>query len=150
MTGPRKGRKMSASEMQTPPKLVVRARQKPPATLTKAQAAAWRELVNSLPADYFKACDRRLLRLWCVHSAQFDEATDAIALEGLTVTNANGRKVPNPMLYVQSIASASLTNLSIKLRIAPSSRMDDRVAATKVNAEKDAARPWEDGEAAAA
>lgn len=143
MTEPRKARRPSASQLETPPKLVVRARQKPPATLTKAQQAEWRALVNSLPADYFKACDRRLLKMWAVQSAQFDEASEAIARDGLIIDKGNGRHVPNPMLYVQQACSASITNLSIKLRIAPSSRMDDRVAATKANAEKNAARPWE-------
>ena len=140
MTGPHKRPATGTTE---PPKLVVRARQKAPADISKAAAACWRELVNSLPADYFKPCDRRLLRLWSVASAQFDEASEAIEREGLIVDKGNGRKVPNPNLYVQSIAAATITNLSLKLRVAPSSRMDDRVAGTKANAQKDAQRPWE-------
>jgi P27 family predicted phage terminase small subunit len=143
MTEARKARRPSASELATPPKLVVRARQKPPASFTKAQAAIWRELVNSLPADYFKACDRRLLRMWAVVNAQFDEATEKIDREGLIVDKGNGKTGVNQAVYVQQACGATITNLSIKLRIAPSSRMDDRVAATKANAEKDAARPWE-------
>lgn len=84
--------------------------QRPPRGMDKQIAKHWRELVAAYPFDYFNAGDRPLLKAWAVLSADLDvaiDARDADACDRL---------------------SRSLSSLAIRMRIAPSTRIDPRSA----------------------
>jgi len=125
------------------PRLVARARMTAPKDLTDAQRKQWRSIVNSLPADYFRPSDVSLLRAYCIASAMLADAADEIGRDGITIDNGHGRRVPHAAVHVMSAATAAMAQMAVKLRLCPSSRYDDRTAATKANASKDAKRPWE-------
>jgi P27 family predicted phage terminase small subunit len=125
-------------------RLVVRTRIKPPLEMSMGAKKKWREIVNSLPADFFTVSDRSLFAVYCESAATFDEMTRIIDTEGALIEGRKeGRRVPNPAIWVRSDAARTMATLSVKLRLAPSSRMDDRVAATKANANPEAKRPWD-------
>jgi P27 family predicted phage terminase small subunit len=125
-------------------KLVVRARIKPPLDMNMRAKRKWREIVNSLPAEFFTVSDRSLFAAYCVNAALFDEMSEVIDREGALISGRkDSHRVPNPALWVRMQAAQVMAQLSVKLRLAPSSRMDDRVAATKANADATARRPWD-------
>ena len=124
-------------------RLVIHTRIKAPLDMSTAAKKKWREIVNSLPADFFRVSDRTLFAAYCVNAACFDEMTRIIDQEGAMIDSGKGRKVPNPAVWVRAEAGRAMAQMSVKLRLAPSSRMDDRVAGTKSNADAKAKRPWE-------
>jgi P27 family predicted phage terminase small subunit len=124
-------------------RLVVHQRIKPDPAMSIRAKKKWREIVNSLPADFFRVSDRSLFAVYCINAALHDEMTEIIDTEGALIDNGKGRKVPNPAIWVRAQAAQVMAQLSVKLRLAPSSRMDDRVAATKSNADANAKRPWD-------
>jgi P27 family predicted phage terminase small subunit len=131
-----------------PPRVVTRARMKPPADLNDAAKKEWRAIVNSLPADYFRPADVSLLSAYCVWAAIAKEARADIEANGIMVTNDKNRRITNAAVNVLYNATAAMAQMSVKLRLCPSARYDDRTAATKANATKNAARPWESRNAA--
>ena len=125
------------------PRLVARARLKPPPDMADAPRKEWRAIVNSLPADYFRPSDVSLLAAYCVWAAYARQCRVEIDRDGITIDNGNGRRIPHPATHVLQSATAAMSQMAVKLRLCPSSRYDDRTAATKANGDANARRPWE-------
>lgn len=100
-----------------------RERLRPPAHLPAPVAAIFSEVVASVAIGHFRDCDRPVLTQLAtvMHVAQ--QAAAALERDGLVL---EGR--PNPHLGVLERAGKAIANLSAKLRIVPSSRLDRKDA----------------------
>ncbi len=85
--------------------------------------AIFTELVCQVPADHFRPSDGALLEQYAQAIALARVAYAALEAEGPVV---NGR--PNPWLTVLEKAHRSAVALSMRLRLAPQSRLDPRTA----------------------
>ncbi len=110
-------------------------RLRPPDDLTEAQAAIWRTVVESLPAEHFRRVDSHLLRSFVEVTARLREAEQSLRL-GVVHGDAI-----NPSLGVYERAVRLQMALARSLRIATSSRVDKVSAGA--NARRDSsAQPW--------
>ena len=92
---------------------------KAPAGLPRAAQALWRAVMQSVPADQFRAADLPLLALFCRVSVL---AAEAVAhLERGGQVDSGGRI--SPWVKVSSDHAKTLAALASKLRLAPSSRI---------------------------
>lgn len=95
----------------------------PPEWLAPAQARKWREIVDSLPASYFRPADYPMLAAFCTAAAAHQEAAEILEREGLIVEGAKGFRFPNPAAAIMSQQSSTMAQLAIKLRLCPSARI---------------------------
>src|SRR5437879_1908651 len=125
--------KKSAAALSIIPLRVPRLR--PPADLPEAQAAIWRTVVESLPAEHFRRVDSHLLRSFVEVTARLREAEQSLRL-GVVHGDAI-----HPSLGVYERAVRLQMALARSLRIATSSRVDKVSAGA--NARRDSsAQPW--------
>lgn len=119
------------------------ARIAPPDHLDEAEAAEWRAIVDSLPADYFRPGDVPLLGAFCTASALYKQARAAIKRDGITVEDGR-RTYPHPAKDILTTQASSMAQMAVKLRLCPSARYTEKSAATKADQAAGARRPWED------
>jgi P27 family predicted phage terminase small subunit len=74
-------------------------------------------------------CDKGALAGYAVSYALVMECEREIAREGLTVTNAKGREVPNPLLAVARNAMNQMRGFAAELGMSPAARSRIRVNA---------------------
>lgn len=121
------------------------ARPEPWATLTDDEAGLWKSVVDSHPADHFRASDLPLLAAYCQAQSQYEKATDELSGEPLVIKVDGGRGYRNPLLDVQDTAARRMASLAGKLRLCPSSRYGPRKAATVAEKGGSATKPWQHG-----
>lgn len=121
-------------------------RMPPPEHLTPPQAEEWRQIVDSLPADYFRPGDAPLLAAFCVASAFYKKAAQMMEEEGLVLEDDRGRRQAHPAASILTTQASSMAQMSVKLRLAPSSRYSEKQASTKAG-QAGRKRPWDDDEA---
>jgi phage terminase small subunit len=93
-------------------------RLRPPADLGATEAALFREVVASLPADHFCEADKPLLTLWC----------EAVCLARRSAAGLSN----NPALANVWVGAARLaTQMASKLRLCPSARSDAKTVARR-------------------
>lgn len=119
------------------------ARVAPPAGLTKEELKEWNDIVQSLPADYFRPADIPLLSTFCTASAFYKQCKRIVDEEGLILTNERGNSYKNPATDIMQSQAATMAQLAVKLRLCPSSRYTDRGAGAKHGGKAKGARPWE-------
>lgn len=123
------------------------ARMPAPDWLNESESIEWRGIVDSLPADYFRPADGPLLAAYCVAAALHKDARAEITRDGTSVEDDRGRRQMNPAVTVLQYQAGTMAQLSVKLRLAPSSRYTEKTAATKAGSlPKPAARPWEEAQ----
>jgi P27 family predicted phage terminase small subunit len=115
----------------------------PPEFLGEAEAAEWREIVQSMPADYFRPSDAPLLAAFCMASAIYKQAGALIAEKGLIISDPSGRQMANPASAVLTAQASSMAQMAGKLRLCPSSRYNAKSANTKANSVGAGSKPWE-------
>ncbi len=120
------------------------ARLAPPGDLSPSAQAEWRQIVDSLPADWLRPSDAHLLRAYCVASEVHRMATETLLREGLTVETITGGEKAHPASGIMALNASTMANIAVKLRLCPSSRYTAERAGTKArNAVAQATRPWE-------
>ncbi len=126
-----------------------------PAYLSEAQAAEWKGIVDSLPASYFRPGDAPILGVYCVASALYKQALEALNREGMileevksrtvktdgTVVEVGGRKYAHPAKDILSSQAASMAQMAVKLRLCPSARTE-KAAGAKAGAGGARRPPW--------
>ena len=117
------------------------ARLSVPAHLDEAEAAEWRGIVNSLPADYFRPGDVPLLAEFCIASAMSKWCNATLKAEGAVISD-DRRTWAHPAVSIQQMQRSAMAQLAVKLRLCPSARYTEKSAATKT-ASAGAQRPWE-------
>ncbi len=133
MDGP--GRKSGAALSVAP--VAPWARLEPPATLTEAQAALWREVVATKPSEWFAADSAPVLEAYC--QAVDSYRRTAAALQALDPSD------PKPYIEMSKLAKSQQTAvkmLATSLRLTPQSRFSSATSAT-ANKRVAAAKPWE-------
>lgn len=119
------------------------ARLEPPSYLTAEQLEEWRSIINSLPADYFRPGDAPLLAAYCVAATLYKRAAKDMEQRGITFVDDRGREVVNPAHQILTSQASALAQMSMKLRLCPSSRYSERAAHSKASATT-GKRPWDD------
>ncbi len=112
---------VEAGEVYRAPVVVHRPIQKPP-LVVDAAAKKWDELIAAAPPGFFVPTDADALGAYCVAWVFYTKAVMALATEGLTTTNRQGRPVPHPMVAVKRQQEQSLQALGDRLGLSPSAR----------------------------
>jgi hypothetical protein len=105
-------------------------RQRPPAELTREQAAIWNAIVRAEPADWFSASTRPVLVQYCRHivaarrAAEMIKALEASIAEMSAVDGANQFAITlsaseefDRLLKMQERESRVIASLATKMRI---------------------------------
>jgi hypothetical protein len=104
----------------------------PPPDLTDGAALLFREIVKACPIDHFVEADRVLLVIY----------VEAIcALRDAATKMRNGDKAA---FTVWERSSRVVAQFAAKLRLCPSSRIDARAAARRLQGHPIGPEPWED------
>lgn len=126
-----------------------------PENLTAEQAQEWRNIVDSLPADYFRPGDIPLLSAFCVASAFYKAATAQMQAEGIVLDGPDKfskegicigqeRRYPHPAASILQSQASAMAQMAIKLRLCPSARYTEQKAATKAGVRAKDKRPWDE------
>ena len=132
----------SAASLAVVPTLALASRPEPHRSLSAAESAHWRAIVQSLPADWFRPGDQPLLAAYCSACAQHEEATRQLAEQSLLL-ETGGRKYKNPLLTIQHAGAMLMATLATKLRLTQSSRYGARTADTAAKNAQTGKRPWQ-------
>jgi P27 family predicted phage terminase small subunit len=103
----------------------------PPPGLTEEQADQWRQIVDSLPADYFRPGDAPLLAAFCIAAVFHQRAADDIEQRGLCLCDDKGREYVNPNHQMLTSQASAMAQMAVKLRLCPSARMTGKAAQGK-------------------
>jgi phage terminase small subunit len=102
---------------------------RPPAGLSPAAAAIFRELVAAAPRGHFRASDVPVIEVYATAVAQTRQAERELA-QGGPVT-AGGKT--SPWLRVRNDAAKVIASLSMRLRLCPQARETSRTVGRHVN-----------------
>jgi hypothetical protein len=91
----------------------------PPATLGEAERRAFVDLVCSVPATQFAACDLPLLCAWAETVALRERMATRMSVEG--ELDDKGR--PSGAFTIHKEATKTLNALALRLRVSPQARM---------------------------
>jgi P27 family predicted phage terminase small subunit len=108
------------------------ARIQAPEFLEPEEIQEWNSIVESLPADYFRASDISLLSAYCVSSALYKQCRAEVKKYGLMMVAENGRYYANPAAGMMQQQASAMSQMSVKLRLAPQSRYSGQKASTMV------------------
>ncbi len=114
-----------------------------PAHLTTEQRQAWVEIVDSLPADYFRPGDVPLLAAYCVAATFYRRAAADMEARGMTLADDKGREYTNPAHQVLTSQASAMAQMAVKLRLCPSARYSEKKAATAAST-SGGRRPWDE------
>ena len=133
------GRKSAASMTVVP---AFRQRLEPHSSLTDMQKGLWAEIVDSLPADFFRPGDVPLLAAYCKAWSFYLLASAEIESQGVTLADDKGRRYANPASSMVVTQASAMAQMATKLRLAPSSRYTEKSAQTKTASGAVGAKPW--------
>jgi hypothetical protein len=122
----------------------------PPKDLTDEEAEVWRNVVDSMPPDWFSAATFPLLGLYCRHTAGLGFIDKMIRVLEKSVDDPKARKEWRLMSTIRRRECKAIAMLAVKMRLAQQSSYDresvhpHKRAAARVAAaaEKQAERPW--------
>ena len=89
----------------------------PPASLTSAQKAIWRDQLDGLPAGFIPKAQQSVFEQWVRAQAVYHDASTIVDREGILVDGRDGGKVRNPALLVQHKALEQVLRLGGLLRL---------------------------------
>jgi hypothetical protein len=138
----------------------------PPPELNQAEAETWREIVERLPADWFTAENRPLLKELCRHIGHADALSldvaavraeladlkklgpDELAQVGMTA--AELRKAIraatadyHALLRLHAFQTERIGNLSTKMRLSQQTRLAPAVSRAKADQAPAGPKPWQ-------
>jgi len=136
MRGP--GGRISSSSLQLVSPVTEMRRPPPPAELTKEQADEWRNIVESLRADWFSPENYALLTTYCTHIC-------SARLLAKLIDNEVQAGLPDlgkwdTLLRMHERESKAIMNLSTRMRISQHSAYD-KERSRKSSTQTDS-RPW--------
>ena len=116
---------------------------KPPATLSDAQRAVWKQTVDALPSDWFAAEQTPLLAAYCGHVARLAQIELALAtLDPLIDLAAFDR-----LAKLAAGESAKIAMHARSMRLTQQSRLKAETASSRglgaASADRVGAKPWE-------
>ena len=114
-----------------------------PESLTAEQKDEWDQIVNSLPAEYFRPGDAPLLAAFVVASVFHRRAASDIEARGIALVDDKGREYVNPSHQMLTSQASAMAQMAVKLRLCPSARMTGKAAQSRNGGQAQKARPWE-------
>lgn len=137
----KRGRRSQASLTPLPtPAAALPQRPAPPPELGEDGGRRWSEIVDALPADYWRPSDLRLLGDMIVCERYVHECDEIIVRESHVVSGATGALVTNPAVTARKGYLATIIMIQRALRLPPSTRYDKKAAKLGQTAGK---RPWQ-------
>jgi P27 family predicted phage terminase small subunit len=119
------------SESQSKFHRIYPERPKPPRGLTGGARKLWRQIIDSLPSDYFKKAELGLLSAYVQAAHLHTEAMKEVQELGLVLEmGEKGYKVVNPALVIANKQAMLMSTLATKLRLCPNSRISKSTAST--------------------
>lgn len=119
------------------------ARIQPPEHLSDDQRVIWREIVGSLPADWFRPGDVPLLAAYCCADSFYRRAVAEMTSGGLVKMDDKGREYVNPAHSVLTSQASAMAQMAVKLRLCPSARYSEKQADTKTKSAGVGRKPWD-------
>ncbi|MFK7844687.1 MAG: P27 family phage terminase small subunit [Rhodothermales bacterium] len=116
--------------MQTPIKVIPRQRLSPPSDLDPAESEIWLMVVDACSAEHFKQSDIPLMVSYCQAYVQLQRAAKQLKSEPLVIPTDGGSTKVNPIVSVHKSLSGTVSNLAMRLRLSPSTRIATKAAAT--------------------
>lgn len=138
----KRGRKSKASLTVLPAVTELVQRPAPPKTLDKVGRGRWFDIVDVLPADYFRPSDLLLLEDMIRQENYVRDCDALIKKHGRLVKNAQGGLWANPVVHQRRGHVASILSIQRALRLPPSTRLDKGAAALRPAA-PGKKKPWE-------
>ncbi len=111
-------------------------RLQPPSSLNAAERSVFENLIAATRPDHFIASDLPLLARYCEAIVLGDRA--AVELRKNTIVNGKA----SPWVAIQEKATKSMIMLSMRLRLSPQSRVDQKTIGRMLP--HTGRRPWED------
>jgi hypothetical protein len=116
----------------------------PPPELTDAQATVWRDVVGSLPDDWFTRAAYPILVAFCRHVCRAQVLEMQIAQFGLEWTRVEGGlERLDRLLAVAERETRAMTACARALRLTPQAQMHPRTAGRAVSNLPSGPRPWD-------
>ena len=131
-----RGRKSVASIPVANQSVVRAERLQPPEELEVEARAVWMEVVNALPADWFRPEAIEVLVMYCRHAVTARRVADLI--KRLEAQDEFDVQEYDRLLKMQEREGRALSSLATRLRITPQATRDSK--SKKPNQVK---RPWE-------
>ena len=119
-------------------------RPQPPSELTPDQAEEWREIVASLPVDWFSRAVWPLLCAYCRHVCNARHIAGLIeAAHDVDIGDRSALMRFNRLLGMQERQSGTLAGLATRMRLTNQSRYTAQSAASRVKGGASAKKLWE-------
>ena len=119
-------------------------RPQPPSELTPDQAEEWREIVASLPVDWFPRTVWPLLCAYCRHVCNARHIAGLIeAAHDVDIGDRSALMRFNRLLGMQERQSGTLPGLATRMRLTNQSRYTARSAASRAKGGTSAKKLWE-------
>jgi hypothetical protein len=120
-------------------------RPKPPAELTEAEAAIWRDVVGCMPGDWFPRSTHPILANYCRHVARAAMLAEQInRFEPEWLAAEGGPQRLNLLLAMAERETRAITACARALRLTPQSQIRPTRAGTAARGPGDGPRPWDD------
>ena len=94
------------------------------------EQAVWIRVVNACTADHFNESDIPLMIGYCQVFVQLQRAITELKESPFTIMADNGKVSAHPIVAVHKSLSGTLSNLAMRLRLSPSTRISTKAAAT--------------------
>jgi phage terminase small subunit len=139
----KRGRK-SAAELSVVRVAIDGSRPPPPDGLTDGQARAWREIVESLPADWISPAQEPLLAAYCRHVSAADQLAEIINKFEPDLKQAGDLQRLNKILAMRERETKALSSIATRMRLTSQSQMHPRTAARAIGGANGGPKPWDD------
>lgn len=114
---------MSKTNAFDPVDPTARKRIPPPSGLTAAEQFVWGEMVKACDAEHFISSDVPLMIGFCQAFVQQQRAMEGLKEHPLFIMSDNGKVAQHPLVAVHKSFSGTVSNLAMRLRICPSTRI---------------------------
>jgi hypothetical protein len=128
----------------------------PPELIDPREIKVWRDIVRSLPADWFTSGSHLLLKALCQHIRLADDTMKDIKQARTEVDEVKAMSAPPPKLLIEALKkyraalqshllqTGQIASLSTKLRLTPQSRYGHRSAKTAAETVSPYPELWND------
>ena len=121
-------------------------RPEPPDELSDAEAAVWRAVAATKPADWFGADTHPLLAAYCRHACAARAMSAAVhAFPVADCADPERAKHYNLLLIMRERETCAMHSLARGMRITQQSRYDAKTANTAASKAGGPSKPWEFG-----
>ncbi|MBV8800719.1 MAG: hypothetical protein JO208_13030 [Alphaproteobacteria bacterium] len=119
----------------------------PPADLSEAEALIWKDVVSSMPADWFRRAHAPVLAAYCRHTARAALLAQQVnAFKPEWLKEPGGLERFDKMLAMAERETRALTACARSMRLTHQAQIRATGAGTAVGRSSDTPRPWDYGQ----